>query len=184
MGALPNLLLDTAVAVPDATASQAPAATLAVNIPTQDQDQWCWCAVTVGVSAFLDPAFALTQCQTAALVLSIPDACDRPGDDDVDVMFALDTALAKFNHLNATVGGRLTFDQVCQQIDARKPVCVRMLFLNSGEAHFMVIRGYRSDPVQMVANDDSRYGQSIWPFASFADGYQGSGSWKQSYLTR
>jgi len=161
-----------------------PSNTLAVNIPSQEQGQWCWCAVTVGVSAFLDATFSFSQCQTAAAVLGVPDACSRPSDDDVDRMFALDAALSKFHHLNARVDGQLTFEQVCNQIDSGKPVCARVLFLDSGAAHVMVIRGYRTVPDPMVFIDDSLYGESIWSFAQFADNYQGSGTWKQSYLTR
>lgn len=182
MGSLPNIARVTAIAVTDVDEALAPAFQLSVNVPTQEKDEWCWCAVTVGICSFFDPSFALSQCQTASLVLGIADACTRPDDEDVNTTFALNVALAKFNHLKAKVETRLTFDQVRQQIDLRKPVCVRVLF-DDGSAHVLVIRGYRVDANPMVATIDPRYGESIMPLSEFANNYQGSGTWKQSYLT-
>src|SRR5436189_5612367 len=69
--ALPQLLLATATAVPDVASESVGAVPLAIDVPHQERDNWCWCAVTVGVSQFYDGSFSLTQCQTAAQVLSI-----------------------------------------------------------------------------------------------------------------
>lgn len=184
MVALPKILRVAAVAVPDVAADSASAATLDVEVPCQEQDQWCWCAITVGVSRFFDTSFSLSQCETAAAVLDRSDACSRPGDEDVNRTFALNDALTTFHHLARTVDGTLSFQQVRQQIDAGRPVGVRIRFLDSGLAHFTLIRGYRTDPVPMVAIDDPLYGESIWSFAEFVESYRGSGAWRQSFLTQ
>lgn len=187
MAALPRLLHDTAVAVPDIDADPASATTLGVKVPDQDQDQWCWCAITVGVSCFFDTNFSLSQCETAAEVLHQADACSRPGDDDINRMFALNEALDTFNHLAQIKDEPLSFEQVRQQIDAGRPVGVRIRFVDySGSAHFTVIRGYLTDPVPMLVIDDPNplYGESTWSFAEFAESYKGSGVWRQSFLTK
>ena len=172
------------MAVPDLAVESDSASVLGVEVPTQDQDLWCWCAITVGVSRFFDASFSLSQCETAANVLGLADACSRPGDDDVNKMFALDAALASFDRLLRRVDGRLSFEQLKREIDAGRPVGVRIRFQDSGQAHFTLIRGYRTEPAPMLAIDDPLYGESTWSFAEFVDNYRGAGVWRQSYLTR
>ena len=184
MKKLPKLLQDTATAVPEVAAEQlAESNALDVQVPHQEQDNWCWCAVTVGFNTFFDSAFSLAQCETAAEVLGIKDACIRPGDDDVNTLFELDVALSKFGRL-AHMSGVLKFEEIQKQIDAGRPVGVHVFFVDSGVSHFTVIRGYRSGPVSTLAIDDPLYDESEWSYQEFVDSYKGSGAWKHSYLTQ
>jgi hypothetical protein len=184
MGTFASIILDTAVEVPEAAAEQGDFLALEVDVPPQDQDQWCWCAITVGVSRFFDRTFSLSQCQTAAVVLSRNDACERQTDEDVNRTFALDDALRRFKRLARFEEQRLSFEQVKQQIRAGRPVGVRIRFVESGIAHFTLIRGYRTDPEPMLLIDDPAHGESEWRFDDFVESYKGDGIWRQSYLTQ
>ena len=186
MSALPSLLLATAAPL---TLTSLAASTsnsgrsLGIEVPHQEQDWWCWCAVTVGVSTFYDSSFGLSQCETAAQILSEPSACSTPRDDRVNRMFSLKQSLNTFGRLDRETEGPLSFSQVVQEIDAQRPVGARILFLDSGVAHFTIIRGYRKTPQQMLLIDDPLYDESETTYQSFLTAYRGSGRWKQSYLT-
>lgn len=184
METLPNLLQDTAFDVPFVDDGQALPQVVDIEVPHQDESQWCWCAVTVGVNHHFDKSFALSQCQTAAIVLGVADACSRPGDDDINTLFALDDSLKKFGHLKAMKVGSLPFAAIRQEIDDKRPVGVRILFLETGTAHFTVIRGYRTEPVPILLIDDPLYDESEWSYQEFVASYKGSGEWRHSYLTQ
>jgi len=184
MSTLPTLMFDTALAVPDVEGEAGASRVLGVDVPHQEQDQWCWCALTVGVSRFSDSSFALSQCETAARVLQVPEACGRPADDDVNRMFELDAALATFGRLKRMDPIPLSFKGIQDAIDAKRPVGARVLFLDTGMAHFTLIRGYRTSPMNMLLIDDPLYDESEWSYQEFVASYRGSGEWRQSYLTQ
>lgn len=182
---LPQLLQQTAFSVPAVAAVSTGAPPLGIDVPHQEQDNWCWCAVTVGVSRFFDPTFSLRQCETAARILSIGDACIRPGDDDVNRLFELDRALGTFGHFDHVVQQPLTFDQVESEIQSKRPVGVQILFQDSGLMHFTVIRGCRKvDGDRFLLIDDPRHDESECGYEEFRDVYRGDGVWKRSYITR
>ena len=185
MSTLPGLLEATArpLGLAPRAAGVSGANPLNVDVPHQEQDCWCWCAVTVGIAKFYDRTFALSQCQTAARVLGIADACQRPTADDVNRMFDLDMSLAAFGRFDA-MDLALSFAQVKRQIDTQRPVAARIRFMDSGLAHFAVIRGYRETPEQMLVIDDPLYDETEITYREFLTRYKGEGVWKQSYLTR
>jgi len=183
--ALAQLLLDTAVQVPDVTASSTGAPPLDIDVPHQEQDNWCWCAVTVGISRFFDQTFSLSQCETAAQVLPIADACNRPGDDDVDRMFDLDKALQTFNHFDHVIEQPLAFEDVEREILAQRPVGVQILFQDSGVMHFTIIRGCRRlEADRLLLIDDPQFDESEFAYERFKKSYRGDGEWIRSYITR
>ena len=184
MANLPMLMSDTALAVPDVDAEAGASRMLRVDVPHQEQDQWCWCALTVGVSRFSDSTFALSQCETAARVLHVPGACDRPSADDVNRMFELDVALGTFGRLRQMNDLPLSFKSIQDEVDAGHPVGARVLFLDTGMAHFTLIRGYRTSPMNMLLIDDPLYDESEWSYQDFVESYRGSGEWQQSYRTQ
>lgn len=186
MSTLPKLLQSTAklLKLEAGAAAISSGQSLGIEVPHQDQDNWCWCAITVGVSSFYDPTFGLSQCQTAARVLSIADACSDPENERVNRMFDLDKSLAVFGRFNQIVNGPLSFSLVMREIDAQRPVGVRILFLDSGKGHFTVIRGYRREPQQMLLIDDPLYDEFEITYKNFLTDYQGNGRWKQTYLTQ
>jgi hypothetical protein len=177
-----SILKATAFPVPMPLAAGSLTRVLDVRVPIQEQDNWCWCAITQGFANYFDRTFALKQCETAAEVLSIPDACDRSSESDVNTLYRLDLALSKFD-LFAGLTGVLTFAQIKSQIDAGLPVGVHVLFEESGVSHFTAIRGYKSDPTPMLVIDDPFYDESEWSYQEFLTRYKGSGVWHHSYLT-
>lgn len=182
---LPHLLLDTAVAVPEVTNASTDEATLTIDVPHQDQTLWCWCAVTVGVSSFFDKKFALTQCQTAAQVLTIADACMRQTDADVNRLFDLRLALSTFGHVERVLDEPLSFEEVEQEIQAQRPVGVQMLFQDSGRMHFTIIRGCRRvEGDRILVIDDPQFDESESSYERFKNFYRGDGEWQRSYITR
>lgn len=182
---LPHLLLDTAVAVPDVTSTSGGEATLGIDVPHQDQTLWCWCAVTVGVSRFFDSTFALTQCQTAAQVLPIADACIRPTDADVNRMFDLQLALSTFGHVGRVLDEPLSFEDVEREIQAQRPVGAQILFQDSGRMHFTIIRGCRKvDGDRILVIDDPQFDESESSYERFKNFYKGDGEWQRSYIMR
>ena len=184
--ALPQLLEATAIpadALDDfgaALVSQRVLDTL--QIPHQDQDQWCWCAITAGICAFRDHTFKMRQCEVAAVVLGL-DACANPASEDVNKMMPLDEVLVHFHRLADMQDMPISFDQIVEQIDAGLPVCLRIRFVDTGIAHFTVVRGYRRDD-QMLMIDDPSFDETTLSYDDVRDSYEGSGVWKQSYRVR
>lgn len=183
--ALAQLLLDTAVQVPELSASSTGAPPLAIDVPHQEQDNWCWCAVTVGVSRFFDQTFSLSQCETAAKVLQVADACNRPDEGDVDRMFDLDKALQTFNRFDHVIEQPLAFEDVEREIRAQRPVGVQILFQDRGVMHFTIIRGCRRlEGDRLLLIDDPQFDESECGYERFTHFYRGDGEWIRSYITR
>jgi Papain-like cysteine protease AvrRpt2 len=183
--ALVQLLLDTAAEVPALEAVSTGAQTLAIDVPHQEQANWCWCAATVGVSQFFEQTFSLSQCEAAAKVLAVADACDRPSDDDVDRMFELDKSLRTFNHLGQVIQQPLAFEEVEREMRARRPVGVQILFQDRGVMHITIIRGCRrlqGDLLLLI--DDPHFDESEYSYEQFKSAYRGDGQWIRSYITR
>lgn len=186
MPTLAHLIEGTAIPLdlppPAAAAGAQP---LPLDIPHQEQDWWCWCAIAVGVSAFYEGGFGLSQCEAAARILRQPGACLAPDGPEVNVMHELDLALDEFRHFRAPViQGPLKFGAVQAEIDAGRPVGVRIRFMDSGIGHFTVIRGYRAGALRMLAIDDPLYDESEVVYDHFVHRYRGTGVWRQTYLTQ
>ena len=136
------------------------------------------------VSRFFDQSFTLSQCETAAKVLLVADACNRPSDDDVDRMFDLDKALQSFNHFDHVVEQSLTFEDVEREMSAHRPVGVQILFQDRGFMHVTVIRGCRrlgGDKFLLI--DDPQFDESECGYERFKNSYRGDGKWIRSYIT-
>lgn len=182
---LPHLLVDTAVAVAEIVDTTDSDTALNIDVPHQEQTLWCWCAVTVGVSRFFDSTFALTQCETAAQVLSAPDACLRPSDDDVNRMFELQKALKVFGRVERVVDAPLSFEEVEREIQAQRPVGAQILFHDAGRMHFTIIRGCRTVAGERIlVVDDPLFDESESSYERFKTFYRGDGEWQRSYITR
>ena len=48
----------------------------------------------------------------------------------------------------------------------------------------MTAYGYSTQPNQRISIADPWYGNSVVPYAPFPSGYQGGGTWTDSYTTR
>jgi hypothetical protein len=169
-----------------------------LGFPSQGQEEnnWCWAAVAVGVSrhyATLNGGSSTwTQCGLATdelhaelTQLGLPTGCcpskSNPG---CDRAWYLHTPLTRVGHYHGYRAGAPDFrTEVMTEIDARRPIAVRVEWPNSGTpplAHFVVISGYEDaagGPVVQI-DDPAPVGlgqQTKLDYAVFVALYQGSG---------
>jgi Peptidase_C39 like family len=172
--------------------------TVPLAIQRQRMPEWCWAAISVSVDLFFRPNSTHTQCELAGSVLNKP-CCD--GDSK-------HTAACNQTHTLHTVLGTLhllaqdplvrpqtplTFQAVQKEIDAGRPICVLIKWLdNQGQltarGHFIAIQGYRITPAQkqFVQIGDPLFGPSEIDFTQFSNskgGYHdGKGVWFATFL--
>src|SRR5437879_6605632 len=110
------------------------------QIEKQRQDKWCWAAVSVSVDHYFFPGSTSSQCQIARNVLGGLPCCSDPAGCNTPAR--LQPALDAVGRLRGTLPRRLQFDEIQQEIDARRPVCVRVGW-DGGGGHFVVVSGDR-----------------------------------------
>ena len=86
-------------------------------------------------------------------------------------------------HLDHWIGEAAGFAAAADEIDAARPLGVRVAWAGDG-AHFLALIGYRDVEPAWVAVDDPIYGPSDLPYATLLSGYQQSGKWTHSYFTK
>jgi hypothetical protein len=100
----------------------------------------------------------------------------------------LEDALGITRTLSQALGGViLSFDEIRQEIDAGRPVCVRIGWQpNEAYGHFVVIRGYSVSSVgeQWVDITDPYYFDSTVPYHQFVYAYLDAGEWTDTYLVK
>ena len=111
----------------------------------QLQTQWCWAAVASSVAGFYAPNVPpnpdFTQCKLACWS-SLSDRCCSDGSLDVCNQPQLQSlALQHVQHRHHSSGGRLSFAEICDEIDAGRPIAVTVLWTLGG-GHALVITGY------------------------------------------
>jgi len=151
------------------------------HMQTQLQTEWCWAAVTASVSQYYLAMSTWTQCsmvndqltQTTCCVNGSSPACNQP--------YFLDLSLTRSGNLAAFAAGAASMAQVQAEINANRPLGVRIGWPNNGGGHFVIIEGYST------ANDldiqDPWFGQSTVDYNHFQTSYQGTGAWTHSYWT-
>src|SRR5206468_11866517 len=111
------------------------------------------------------------------------DCCGSGGGTSCNVYGTLNTALARVGHFDRMDRQFATFQSIDDEIDAGRPVGIRVAWLGGG-AHFLAIIGYLEDAVNYAAVDDPVYGESDLTYDTLKTSYQGSGSWTHTYYTR
>jgi hypothetical protein len=108
--------------------------------------------------------------------------CQNGGSAQCNVPWYLEKALTCIGHLAAPpTSGAETFSYIQSEIDAGRPVGVRIGWFGGG-GHFVIVRGYDDTAGnQLVDVEDPWYGPSIVDYAAFATAYQGAGSWTDTY---
>jgi len=169
---------------------------LSLAVPRQEKSEWCWAAVSMGVDLFFRPDSTHNQCEIASSALNL-QCCNgaQPASvDDCNKPHALHPVLGRYHLLAADpIVKPLEFDRVRGEIDAARPVCVLIKWLNNqGQVtdggHFIAINGYRVTPAQkqFVSITDPMYGSSEIVFEEFISskgGYRdGRGVWFASFL--
>jgi hypothetical protein len=156
---------------------------LSLSVPHQGQDNWCWAATSDGVSHFYDNASAWTQCGIADSALGRTDCCGTGASGPCNVYGFLDQALTIVGHFDHIAGQAAGFQTVDDEIDAGRPLGVRVAW-SGGGAHFVAIGGYRESPQQYVHVEDPWYGPSDVAYTTLANSYQGTGTWTHTYWTK
>ena len=163
------------------------------TMPQQTEDFWCWAAVGVGVVRFYNPGNDLEQCTVAGEMLG-RDCCSSPDARDAcDEPFRpLATMLERRHHLalppeRGHVRGALSFDEVREEIDHRRPVVVHHNFRSELWGHFVVIAGYNLRTRQVFIRDP-KYADRAWDYDKFRTKYlegveDEGGEWTISYRT-
>lgn len=167
-------------------------AILDFTIQPQDKDQWCWAAVTSSICDFYGDQQSHTQCELAnrflaPVLLPGEDPCQNDADDS-NIPFALDLALNQMHHLVQPTRGRISFQELDQQISQNQsPVPIRIMFSDGFTAHFVVVFGCVTDSSgnQMVKVADPGDGSVVSvPFSALGDDFKPGASWDQTYFTK
>jgi hypothetical protein len=156
---------------------------LSFQMQTQQQTNWCWAAVSTSVSHYYDASSTWTQCEVANGELGRTDCCAGGASTSCNVYGTLDTSLSRVGHLDHMDANAASFQSVDNEIDAARPLGIRVAW-SGGGAHFLAVIGYLEDSQNYVAVDDPIYGKSDLTYDTLTTSYHGSGSWTHSYYTR
>lgn len=115
---------------------------MAFSVPQQVKNNWCWAAVCVAVAHYFDPKSKLDQ----------PGLVGKAGKNPQnDETAKLQDALPQIVPFVKSVAlsfpkptGQIGFGEIEREIDACRPVCVRIK-CGIGLAHFLVIWGCGRD---------------------------------------
>src|ERR1039457_6807334 len=104
--------------------------TVTITIEKQVKNEWCWAAVSASVHKFFQGIYQ-TQCQIAAAMLK-RECCDPASSTECNTAQPLHPVLDSFGLLKAgdPIPRQLTFDEVPQEIDAGRPFCLLIKWLN------------------------------------------------------
>ena len=161
-----------------------------VTMIPQQESNWCWAAVTVTVNALFSPGSTLMQCDVAKPVLvsetqikGAVDCCANP--EQCNIPAYLQDALSWAGNLSLAEHGYLDFVGVTTEIDAGRPIGVRIQWSDGG-GHFILIDGYRefSSGVPQVHVADPYYGPSYLFYSDLVNAYQDNGIWTDTYFVQ
>jgi papain like cysteine protease AvrRpt2 len=162
-------------------AGGAPPARRALSFAVQHQlqTQWCWAAVTVSVAGFYRiPGW--TQCRIVNDRLGRANCCTDGSSDACNQPGFLDKALSRVGNLGGFSAGALSLQQIQTEIDAGRPIGVRIGWTTGG-GHFIAVAGYSDQNIVDV--QDPWFGPSAVDYNAFRLRYHGSGRWTHSYRT-
>jgi Papain-like cysteine protease AvrRpt2 len=168
-----------------AFAAAAPAQVLQFQVQAQQQTQWCWSAVTVSVAGYYSAASPWQQCTLAATMLNQQGCCPPGASAACNQPFVLDQPMQRVGVLGASFQGTLPFEGVEEQVQAQRPVGVRIGWYQGG-GHFVTLYGTweAQDGTPWVYVSDPMFGGSVYPYWNFATAYRGAGSWTNTYTTQ
>src|SRR5262249_17208683 len=131
---------------------------LPLTMQAQTQTNWCWAATSTSVNQYYFPS-TWTQCRVANAELGLTGCCNAPVPSACNVPWYLDRALTRTGNY-VSFEGPVTFERVKTEIDAGRPVGVRVGW-SGGGGHFLVIEGYsRIGTNTFFDLDDPIYGES------------------------
>lgn len=150
------------------------------GVPHQEQTNWCWSAVSAGVAA--RAGIAWQQCDIASLELA-QTCCPKGTNAGVcNVAYYLDRALTRVGHYGSIQYSAATLAQVTPEIDADRPVCLRIGWTGGG-GHFIAVAGYSTSGGTFIDVEDPWYAASTVTLAALQTAYRGRGTWTHTYWT-
>ncbi len=155
---------------------------LSFTMQHQQQTQWCWAAVSTSVSHFYNPASTSTQCDVVNAELGQTTCCHDGSTSACNQPWYLDAALTRTGNLKSWAGGSVPFSTVDHEIDALRPLGVRIGW-SGGGGHFVILAGYLEGATNYIGVEDPWYGSSDVAYDTFLTSYQGTGSWTHTYYT-
>jgi hypothetical protein len=145
----------------------------------QQQTQWCWAAVTSSVATYYQNA-GWSQCRVVSAGLGQGICCSDASSSACNRPWYLDQALQRVGNLGQYTTGALSLTQIQAEIDAGRPVGVRMAWVNGG-GHFIILIGYSDQNIVDV--QDPWFGRSSVDYQTFRSHYLNGGTWSHSYRT-
>ena len=151
--------------------------------PAQDRDNWCWAAVADYIAFSLSSAPG--QCVIANACL--PHVCGGGCSNQAcDVPHRLEHSLSCAGHPAQHVPGALSEQVVVAELDAERPLGVRIAWRNTTLGHFLTIVGYVFDDKggrKYVVYDPAPPGTIEYLSHYYlATNYKSQGTWTDSYL--
>jgi Papain-like cysteine protease AvrRpt2 len=155
-----------------------------INVQHQLQTNWCWAACSTSASAFYDPKSTWGQCGLVNAELKQKGCCGAGDGADCNQPWYLDRALKRTGNLARKSDGPARFETVRAEIDAGRPVGVRIGWFGGG-GHFVMITGYRAaGGAREVDVQDPWTGTSHIAIDTLTNSYKSRGKWTHTYLTR
>ena len=158
--------------------------TVTISVQRQLQSNWCWAACASSASGFFDQASVWGQCAVVNAELDTKQCCADGGSPKCNVPWYLDRALRRTGNFARKSDGPARWDTVRAEIDAGRPVGVRIGWFGGG-GHFVMITGYRAaGGAREVDVQDPWTGTSHITMDVLAKRYKNRGKWTHTYLTR
>jgi hypothetical protein len=183
---MPESILQTSVVHLRLTATPLGGAPLArgvlpFTLQHQNETQWCWAAVTSSVAGYYqNPSW--TQCNLANNQFGQTTCCSNGSSTVCNEPWYLDRALGTVRNLANFIAGALSLTQIQSEIDAGRPIGVRIGWPGGG-GHFVTITGYSDQNVINVQDPWYAPQGAAVDYMTFRFVYQGSGQWTHTYLT-
>jgi hypothetical protein len=162
-----------------------PAAVLPFTMQTQMQTNWGWAAITASVAAYYNPLSTCTQCSLANWAFSMTTCClpSSAALPPCNSPYDIRSALTHTGNLRQAISSAMTFADVAAEIDAGRPVVVRLVWESVTAGHDVVIVGY-DKVAQSITVKDSFYSTSVLLFRSFPVNYKGASAWTSTFTTQ
>jgi hypothetical protein len=168
------------VSVPVGGGAAVGGSALPFQMQHQLQTQWCWAAVTASTAAYYRSG-PWTQCSVVNALLAQTACCVSGNSAFCNQPFYLDRALTRTGNFSALAPGKLSLVDLNAEIEAGRPIGVRVGW-GGGGGHFLAVTGASRTGTLQVA--DPWFGTSTTDYLTFSTRYQGFGTWTHTYRTK
>jgi hypothetical protein len=155
------------------------------SLQGQRQTQWCWAAVATSTSLCYDPASTWTQCVLADAVLSVTGCCGDGAACNKPMSLSASLNRTGNQQGGSPLGAPISAAAVENEINADRPVPIRVKNRDGVSAHFLVITGYdtRADgDIDLRIQDPWGPQLLTTSYSDLASGRFGR-AWTHAYLT-